>query len=354
MATAQHRAARHQRLQSIWLHRDAAALALWPLSCLFGLLARARRGLFRAGLLRSERLPVPVWVVGNLVVGGAGKTPTVLALCRWLQRQGRQPGIISRGYGGQADRVREVLPDSPAGEVGDEPLLLRWRSGVPVFVGRRRVEAGRALLKRHPEIDIIVCDDGLQHLRLRRDFQIILFDARGAGNGWLLPAGPLREPVPARVPERSVVAYNHVAASTHLPGCVLETRLAGAVRWEDWRQGRPATAEALAALADSSRVRPVWAAAGIAQPGRFFSMLEGRGLRIRPLALPDHHDYTGLPWPGDAADVLVTEKDAVKLGPTTVAGATRVWVVPLDLHWNADLDATLLGALGSPAASHPD
>lgn len=352
MSTAQRRAARHQRLQTAWLRRGALAWALWPLSLLFGLLVRFRRMLFRLGWLQATRQAVPVWVVGNLVVGGAGKTPTVLALCRWLQQQGRTPGIVSRGYGGQAQGVREVTPDSPADETGDEPLLLRWRSGVPVFVGRRRADAAQALLARHPEVDILVSDDGLQHLRLRRDLQLILFDARGAGNGWLLPAGPLREPMPRQVPARSLVVYNNTAASTPLPGNQATTRLAGAVPWAAWRAGQPATLEALETLAAQSERQPVWAAAGIAQPERFFGMLRQQGVRFTPVALPDHHDYATLPWPPDAADVLVTEKDAVKMRPGAFGG-TRVWVVPLDLHWDEGLSQALLGALRDAPTPRP-
>ncbi len=343
MSSAPQRAPWQQRLQNAWLTRGLLASLLWPLSLLFATLAGLRRLLFRSGWLGTTRLPVPVWVVGNLVVGGAGKTPVVLALCRWLTLQGRTPGIVSRGYGGRATGVQEVTTESAAANVGDEPLLLRLRSHVPVFVGRDRVAAAQALAKLHPEVNIIISDDGLQHLRLHRDCQLIVFDARGAGNGWLLPAGPLREPIPDHVPARSLVLYNCPQASTPLPGCTTTTRLAGAVLWPAWHDGQPANAAALADLATVSQEKPVWAAAGIAQPERFFTMLRQMGMNITPLPLPDHHDFTTLPWPADATDVVVTEKDAVKLRAHD--GNTRVWVVPLDLAWGDDMDQALLAAL---------
>jgi tetraacyldisaccharide 4'-kinase len=162
-----------QRLAGCWYRRNLAA-ALWPLlpvSWLFGLLVDLRRRLYRCALLPSQRLPVPVIVVGNLTVGGSGKTPLVLWLVGRLREQGWRPGIISRGYGGAAHKVRPVLASSPASLVGDEPLLLARRSGVPVFVGRDRPAAGRALLAAHPECDVIVSDDGLQHYRLQRTFE---------------------------------------------------------------------------------------------------------------------------------------------------------------------------------------
>lgn len=313
---------------------------------LFAALVAIRLQLFRWGWMRATASAVPVWVVGNLVVGGAGKTPTVLALCKWLRQQGHQPGIVSRGYGGRARGVQEVAQDSMAAHVGDEPLLLKLRSQAPVFIGRDRVAAVQALLSQHPEVTIVISDDGLQHLRLQRDWQLIVFDARGVGNGWLLPAGPLRQPLPRRLPRRSLVLYNCASASTPLPGHMAKAQLSGAVSWSAWAKGQPAELDTLATLATVSAKQPLWAAAGIAQPERFFNMLRASGLKIRPLPLPDHHDFTTLPWPADASDVLVTEKDAVKLKQADHAH-TRVWVVPLDLSWSQDMDHALLDALNS-------
>jgi tetraacyldisaccharide 4'-kinase len=288
----------------------------------------------------AQRVDVPVVVVGNLIAGGAGKTPTVRAVVRVLQQRGYAPGIVSRGHGRAGADVLEVLPDTPVAACGDEPLLLRLRAGVPVCVGRDRVAAARALRQRHPQVDVIVSDDGLQHLRLARDAQVIVFDERGAGNGWLLPAGPLREPLPAVLPPHSVVLYNAAAPSTPLPGWMAQRSLAGAVGLADWWLGRPASPELLAALAG----RPLLAAAGIARPQRYFEMLRALGLEIVPLALPDHHDYATLPWPHDASDVIVTEKDAVKLTPQRM-GTTRVWVAALDFAPDAGFDAALAALL---------
>jgi tetraacyldisaccharide 4'-kinase len=313
-------------------------------SLVFAALVRLRLRLFRWGWLRSTASVVPVWVVGNVVVGGAGKTPTVLALHQWLVQQGRTPGIVSRGYGGRAQGVQEVQPNSSAADIGDEPLLLKLRSQAPVFVGRDRVAAVQALLSQHPEVNIIISDDGLQHVRLKREFQIIVFDARGAGNGWLLPAGPLRQPLPRELPHRSMVVYNCPESSTPLPGYVTTSRLSGAVSWSAWRTGQPATAEALETLAVFSQQQPLWAAAGIAQPERFFNMLRKNGLNINPLPLLDHYDFATLPWPANATDVVITEKDAVKLKQADHTH-TRVWVVPLDLTWNKDMHPVLLEAL---------
>ena len=180
------------RWQGIWRTRGPLAHLLWPVSILYGWLTALRRRLFAAGVLKTVRLPVPVIVVGNVVVGGAGKTPTVLALLQHLQQRGWQPGVVSRGHGRRGTGVLEVHPDTPATDSGDEPALIRRSAGVPVFVAARRSEAGQALLAAHPGVDLIVCDDGLQHLALGRDLSIAVFDDRSTGNGWLLPAGLLQ------------------------------------------------------------------------------------------------------------------------------------------------------------------
>lgn len=340
-------------LQQAWRSRGALACALWPLAALFGGLAGARRLAYRAGWLQAQKLPVPVIVVGNLVAGGAGKTPTTIAVVALLQRHGHAPGIISRGYRGGGDGRGDAPPlevhaAMAATQCGDEPLLMHRRSGVPVVVARDRVAAGRALLHRHPEIDVIVSDDGLQHLRLARDAQVLVFDERGAGNGWLLPAGPLREPLPSAVPARSLVLYNAPAATTALPGQRVQRTLAGAVPLAQWHAGQAPDPTQLTAL----RGRPLLAVAGLAQPQRFFAMLRDAGLAITPLALPDHHDYAALPWAAGTPDVVLTEKDAVKLDPARL-GSTRVWVVALDFKLPAEFEAALLALLPPRAASQP-
>ena len=315
------------QLQAAWLRRGGLAWALRPLSWVYCALLSARAAGFKLGLMRSVRLPVPVVVVGNLVAGGAGKTPTTIALVQLLRERGFNPGIVSRGYGRKSDHVVLLQRDTPVHEAGDEPLLLHLRSGAPVAVGADRVAAGLALLHANPSVNILVSDDGLQHLKLARDAQVIVFDERGAGNGLLLPAGPLREPVPAAVPPRSVVLYNAASPSTALHGHLATRRLTGLVPLAEWSLGHAAQPGSFAAL----KARTVLAAAGLARPQRFFEMLRAQGLFIRELPLPDHHDFATLPWPSDTAEVIVTEKDAVKLQPAAM-GSTRVWVATLDFE----------------------
>ena len=332
-----------RRLQQAWLSRGALACALWPVSMLFGAVTATRRALYRIGVLRSVSVAAPVIVVGNLIAGGAGKTPVVMALVEALRLRGHTPGIVSRGYGAVTANVLDVTPATRAADCGDEPLLMRLRTGVPVVVGRDRVAAAEQLLRLHPATDVIVSDDGLQHLHLARSAQVLVFDERGAGNGWLLPAGPLREALPASTPPRSIVVYNAPTASTPLRGTLARRALAGAVGLAAWWQGQSASIQMLAAL----RGRPVLAAAGVAQPERFFTMLRQHGLTIDTLPLPDHHDYAALPWPADTPDVIVTEKDAIKLDAARM-GNVRVWVAPLDFALDAAFDAALFALLPPP------
>ncbi len=333
------------RLQRNWAGRGPWARLLLPLSWLYACIRHARALLYRFGVLARHKLPVPVVIVGNLIAGGAGKTPAVRAVVDLLHARGRRPGIVSRGYGRHGNDIVEVTAERSAREVGDEPLLLRLRSDVPVVVGRDRAAAARELLRLHPQVDVIVSDDGLQHLALARDVSIVVFDERGAGNGWLLPAGPLREPLPRAFGPSTLVLYNAPRATTPLPGFTSTRSLRGAIELERWWRGEPVEPQALAAL----RGRRVVAAAGVAQPERFFEMLRSLELDVEPLPLPDHHDYETLPWPAATRDVLVTEKDAVKLRPERVA-PTRVWVVALDFRPDAGF-AERLSALLPPAPS---
>lgn len=335
-----------RRLQQAWLSRGPIACSLLPLAWLFAGLATLRRSLYRRRVLHAVRLGVPVVVVGNLVAGGAGKTPTALALLALLKREGWQPGLVSRGHGRSSQGIVQVEADTPATSAGDEPLLLRLRSGCPVAVGTDRVAAARALRVRHPAVDVIVCDDGLQHLRLARDAQVIVFDERGAGNGWQLPAGPLREPLPPRVPDRTVVLYNASRPTTPLPGHLARRVLAGAVPLSDWWHGARPQTGSWAAMAG----RPVLAVAGIARPERFFAMLRAAGLSIVEHPLPDHHDFARLAWPTGAQDVILTEKDAVKIDAARVTGQ-RVWVAALDFAFDAAFERELLSLL--PPRPHP-
>jgi tetraacyldisaccharide 4'-kinase len=307
-----------------------------------------RRLAYRLGLMPTVRVARPVLVVGNRIAGGAGKTPTVMALLAHLQSKGWRPGVISRGHGRASHGVLAVTAGTPPRSAGDEPLLIRLRSGVPMVVGADRVAAARALLSAHPDVDLLVADDGLQHLRLARDVAVVVFDARGAGNGWLLPAGPLREPLTAPSGAlATLVLYNAATPTTPLPGFMARRGLAGAVALDDWWQGRPASLPCLHAL----RGRPLLAVAAIARPQAFFELLRAQGLTLEALGLADHAAFEPLPWPAQAADVIVTEKDAVKLETARVRRerpGTRVWVAPLDFA----PEPAFLAALDAALAPH--
>ena len=325
-------------------HRPAWPLRL--LARLFDVLSARRRRLYASGRRHAVSLDVPVLVIGNRIVGGAGKTPVALAVLALLRDAGWHPGLVSRGHGSTASHPRPVTPTSRARDVGDEPWLIARRAGVPVWVGTDRAACAQALRRTHPEVDVIVCDDGLQHRRLARDLALVVFDERGAGNGWLLPAGPLREPLDADTgAAQHWVVYNAGAASTPLPGVLAQRSLSGLVPLADWWAGRPALRD-LGVLAHAPE--PVWAVAGIGAPQRFFADLAAHGLRCRTLALADHDDFRSLPWPNEAAHVVVTEKDAAKLDPARVAAerpGCTVWVAPMRLTLPAALQQSLCAAL---------
>jgi tetraacyldisaccharide 4'-kinase len=331
-------------LPAAWLTRGLTARLLLPLAGLFGLLSGLRRRLYRAGLLRVAKLPLPVIVVGNIFIGGTGKTPLVIWLARKLSAAGLHPGVVSRGYGGQGDAVREVLPDSPPSLAGDEPVLIALRAQCPVVVGRDRVAAARHLMQLHPQVDVVLSDDGLQHYRLPRQLELVVFDSRGVGNGWLLPAGPLREPA-ARLRDFTVV--NGSDSAPGVGGRVFRMQLEPG---NAWQLNQPSARQPLATLCAGKQVL---AAAGIGNPARFFDMLTEIGLQFETLPLADHHDFSRNPFAGHAAQViLITEKDAVKcrLNPE-LKNDTRLWVVPVSAALDPTLAESILERLrGSPPA----
>lgn len=308
---------------------------LWPVSLMFGALSAIRRVLYKTGLRQSTRLPVPVIVVGNVLVGGTGKTPLTIWLVDALQRAGYVPGVVSRGYGGAKSTVR-VSADSRADAVGDEPLLIARRTNAPVVVGRQRVDAATMLLATRPDVNVIVSDDGLQHYALQRDIEIVLSDARGAGNGWLLPAGPLREPASRRrdftvinIPKNTPDTSRFPPAT---PGDAFRMVLKGdfAERLSD-RSQRVALNALLTSLASQESDNKIVAAAGIGNPARFFSMLHDAGLVFEEMPLPDHYDFNGNPFADLRCDIiLITEKDAVKcMQIDALKNDPRLWVVPV-------------------------
>lgn len=358
-------------LTAQWTRRGPAARALWPLHLLMRGLVSLRRHAYQQGWMRAHTLPVPVVVVGNRVVGGAGKTPTTMALVQYLRRRGWQPGVLSRGYGRRgAKGLTPLILDArsedelDASRVGDECWLIWRHTAAPIGVASRRFEAGEALLNAHPEINILVCDDGLQHLALARQVEVLVFDERGAGNGWMMPAGLLREPIDAPpgpgCTQAPLVVYNASHPSTEMAGHLARKALGPLQRFDDWWSGRPPPPRQTGAplkipqdLIEAGKER-VWAVAGIAQPERFFKPLRQAGLRFRRCPLSDHDPLKELPWPESVAHVVLTEKDAVKLSPEKLQQsrpATQVWVAALDFRLDQDfwraLDLRLL-ALAQP------
>lgn len=307
-----------------------------PVALAFSLLVALRRAAYRLGILCSKRLPVPVVVVGNIVAGGAGKTPLTLWLAQRLAALGRKPGIICRGYGRSGTAVGKVGPADTAQAVGDEPLLLARRSARPVYVGADRVAAAEALLADHPDCDLILCDDGLQHYRLERDFEIAVVDRRGLQNGWPLPAGPLREP-PARLATVDALVLHDVAMPAVVPA--FRMRLVGE---RCYRLDDPAITCTPAQLAGQR----LHAVAGIGEPQRFFDHLTALGLTFVPHAFPDHHAYVAGDLDFEAGAILTTEKDALKCAGLT---ALPIWVLPVDAVVEPDLARFVLEKLDGSA-----
>ncbi len=304
-------------IEQQWVRISPWQLLLMPLSWLFYLLSASRRLCYRLGILKSYRTQVPIIVIGNITVGGTGKTPLVIWLTDQLKRAGFTPGIISRGYGVNNHQSIEVSLGSLPSEVGDEPVLLMRRTGCPVFVNIDRVFAAKSLLQGHPACNVIISDDGLQHYRMQRDIELVVVDAaRGFGNQMLLPAGPLREPV-SRLKQVDAVIYN--GKPTDLDGFEMSLQVTGIRRVDD-----PRIEASLDVLANV----PIKAVAGIGNPKRFFQQLRDLELVIEEHMFPDHHAYRpeDLAFAGDAV-VLMTEKDAVKCA---AFAKQNWWYLPVD------------------------
>jgi tetraacyldisaccharide 4'-kinase len=305
-----------------WIEQQWQCIGPWhallmPLSWLFLLLSTIRRLAYFFGVLRSLRLNVPVIVVGNISVGGTGKTPLVIWLVEQLKLAGFSPGIVSRGYGSCNRLPVAVDAKSTAQSAGDEPLLLARRTGCPVWIGTNRSAAAQALMRANPQCDLIISDDGLQHYRLQRDIELAVVDAvRGFGNGQLLPAGPLREPV-SRLSKVDAVIYN--GKQGNCAGYVMRLQ-SGLFR----NLKRPQKAIGAEAFSGSN----VFAVAGIGNPQRFFNQLRAMGLNIEARAFPDHFAFrpADMAFAGDGV-LLMTEKDAVKC--SAFAGPDW-WYLPVD------------------------
>jgi tetraacyldisaccharide 4'-kinase len=312
------------RVVTAWYTPRATLLAavLWPLSLIFRIAVAIRRRLYRAGVLPSDRLRIPVVVVGNITVGGAGKTPLVLALADALTAQGWHPAIVSRGYGGSARAAQAVTTGDDPAVVGDEPLLFA-AAGYPVWIGADRAAAGRGVIDAYPACDVLLSDDGLQHYRLARTVEIAVVDAaRGFGNGLMLPAGPLREPVARLAEVDAVVRLVAPDAPRPPPANGRETVMTHAPQ-----PLRPVRDDGRVADPSAWRGREVHAVAGIGHPQRFFGMVRAMGITAIEHAYPDHHRFTAgdLAFPGAAA-VLMTQKDAVKC---VGIADDRCWYLPL-------------------------
>lgn len=325
-----------------WLQKQWQSYTPWhtfllPISLVFFIISSLRKWMYQNGWLKSYRLAVPVLVVGNINVGGSGKTPLVIWLAKQLQIAGYRPGIISRGYGSGNSGVFPVLSDSDPQQVGDEPLLLARRTGCPVFIGVDRAAAGQALLSAHTECNIIISDDGLQHYRLRRDVEIAVVDGTvGFGNGALLPAGPLRE---------SVVRLTHVDAVVVNGRCELA----------NIKDLKPIEMQLQATnfynLLDPNKVcsvknfagKRVLAIAGIGNPQRFFQYLCALGLQFKSKAYADHYAFQAQDFSENVADIVVmTEKDAVKCAVFALPG---FWVLPVSADIQPELMAVILNKL---------
>ena len=329
-----------QWLQKIWWRRATPPLVLRMLeqgyAAVAGMLAVRRKA-------SAIQLPVPVIVIGNIAIGGTGKTPITLALIEQLRALGATPGVLSRGYGGRGPFPLLVTDSTLPEQAGDEPALIAQRAGVPVCVAPSRIAAGHALLAAYPQVDVLLCDDGLQHYALVRDLELCVVDgARGHGNGHRLPAGPLRE-LPARMTQCALVLVNGADAKPYGPQALrFDLNADEAVQLHT---GERRTLSAFAGL-------PVEAVAGIGYPQRFFDLLGSQGMVVRAHAFADHHGFTpdDLAFAG-TAPVLMTEKDAVKCRALNLPADCPLWCVPVTAVFSQDAQVRVQECLRSLLAA---
>lgn len=304
-----------RRLTDIWYKDAFLGVWLMPLSFLFRDAIRFRRFLYRSGALKSYTLPVPVIVVGNITVGGTGKTPLIICMAEFLKESGYRPGIISRGYGGKAESWPQwVSAESDAKLIGDEALLIAKQTGCPMVVGPLRVEAAKALLKQ-ADCNVILSDDGLQHYALNRTIEIAVIDGeRRFGNGYCLPAGPLREPIERLQSVDLVVVNGQEAEENQFTMQLVGNTLINLVTGEQ-------------KSLDEFKGVECHALAGIGNPERFFKVLASAGLTFKSQSFPDHYQFQNHDIQySDNKPVLMTEKDAVKC--SAFAG-NKHWYLPV-------------------------
>jgi tetraacyldisaccharide 4'-kinase len=309
----------------LWECKNLISFLLLPASAVFWAVSQLKRH-----NADPVKLPVPVIVVGNIYIGGTGKTPVTIALVRELQKRGWTPGVISRGYRGRTEEPVKVQSDSNPDIVGDEPLLIYRSTLVPTYVHSTRVLAAKELLKNYPEVDVIVSDDGLQHYALDRDFELAVVGARGLGNGWVLPAGPLRE-TPGRLNSVDAIVLNATdeVLCSPTPRYAATSGLQTAV---NYATGEVVQLDTLSRMQSKKRLTAS-AVAGIALPNRFFSMLRAHNLQIKEIPLADHYGFDSNPFEKIDSDMIfLTEKDAVKCRKhPKLKSDERLWVVPLEM-----------------------
>ena len=320
-----------------WQKRGAWTYFTCPLAWIYGLIARHRRQAYLKGTHMPTRVQVPVIVIGNIYVGGTGKTPLACAIADLLKRQGWQPGLVSRGYGREDDDHPAIghADDLDWQTFGDEPALIAKKTGIPVSVQRNRALAAQALLTHFPETDVIISDDGLQHYGLARDFEILVQDDRGVGNGLLLPAGPLREPASRLKQVDLVLTRRADPSASELPAFGVQIT-------HFWQPATGARLDAAAFAAHFADFEPLVAMAGIGVPQRFFMSLQALGIPLAQVYSLADHAAIDAQWLAQlsAKTILVTEKDAVKLSRSVTDN--RLWVAETSVQWwRDDVEAVL-------------
>ena len=329
----------HEILNKQYYKKSSWIFILIPLSFIYFIIIFCRSLAYKTGILKSIKLDVPVVIVGNITIGGTGKTPLVIWLLEKLIKIGKKPGLICSGYNSNAKSPQEIFMDSDVADVGDEALMIKLRFqkhqniDIPIFVGKKKVQVGRALLKSYPDIDILISDDGLQHYELKRDFEIAVVDGdRKFGNGFLLPAGPLREctnrlasvdalvlngSAEDRLGEDKLPIYRMLCFSDILENCFYSNRISD-----------PGVLK-----------RDIVAITGIGNPERFFEQLNATGLKFRKVIFNDHHAFTESDFiEYDGMDIIMTEKDAIKCKNFA---QENFWFIPIQ----TDVDEKLLTKL---------
>ncbi|MEY4062972.1 MAG: hypothetical protein RIT09_765 [Pseudomonadota bacterium] len=362
----------HLQAPAFWEKRGLKALLLWPASLIFSWLTGLRKALYAMGILRSESISVPLVIVGNIRVGGTGKTPTVLAIAKALHLHGFKPGIISRGYQSNSSNAQsdpqEVTPESSPIEHGDEPCYMAQELAdqkTPVMVHNHRVTAAKALMIKHPDVNVIISDDGLQHYKLKRwpareggrDIELVVRDAREEGNQWLMPAGPLREkPDRARDFTLNIVGTEATTIKALPPYFQDAPNFSLPVKIDHLYQlatpSRRMALNEITQLLDPNQdsEKQLLAAAGLGNPKKFFDLLRSTGLKFQEMTLPDHFDFATNPFKENTAKViLITEKDAVKCKQLNdYKDDERIWVLPITVDLPKDFVSQMVEILKRP------